>query len=289
VSTVAPDNRVGGLVNNFLDFISDFFVHHSWLTDRYGLFQTPEGLSDQILRLLAGLSYTVGLVEVCMETSVENGDVHVHNVASLERPRVWDAVADDFVYGGTKRLGEAVIVERRGVGIMGDQKVMDRIIDCVGGNPWLHVGMGEVEGLTGKGAGGPEVSDVLRLRHSQDVGTLSSVQLRFWDSGNCVVWTRDILRCLDHGSHFARSKGSGKLEIFEGRRELLPLSLFRLLYGVDQLVERPKRLKAFLGAEKGVGDDSKVNTSWTPELRLVGALWVAAFGFGRHYSPFISG
>lgn len=57
------------------------------------------------------VSNVKGLVQICVETAVVDGDVDVEDVAVLEHSLVGNAVADDLVERRAYGLGEMAVVE----------------------------------------------------------------------------------------------------------------------------------------------------------------------------------
>ena len=74
-----------------------------------------------------GAGVAVDAVEV-------DGDVEVDDVAVDQGAVVGDAVADDLVHRRAQRLGEAVVVERAGVGAPGQASVVGEGVEVVGGD-----------------------------------------------------------------------------------------------------------------------------------------------------------
>eukprot|EP01139_Manchomonas_bermudensis_P023676 Amastigsp_a841384_207.p2 type:complete len:199 gc:universal Amastigsp_a841384_207:413-1009(+) len=69
------------------------------------------------------------LVEIRVHAVLKDRDVDVDDVAVLERVRVRDAVADDFVDRGADALGVAFVVERRRVRACSYDGIVARAID----------------------------------------------------------------------------------------------------------------------------------------------------------------
>ena len=72
---------------------------------------------------------------------------------SCERPGVGDAVADHLVDRRAHALREAVVVERRRVGVALDVQLVDVHVDLVGGDAGPHHLAGQAQDLGGDGAG----------------------------------------------------------------------------------------------------------------------------------------
>jgi hypothetical protein len=96
----------------------------------------------------------------------EHSHVDVHDVALGERPRVGDAVADALVHGRADALGEAAVVQRRGVGARLERPAVHRRVDRVGGHARADHRAGLVQDLGGQAAGGAHFNEpggVVRL------------------------------------------------------------------------------------------------------------------------------
>jgi hypothetical protein len=100
-------------------------------------------------------------------THVEkHGHVNVHDVALGERPRVRDTVADALVDRGADALGEAAVVQGRGVSARLERPAVHRRVDRVGGHARADHRAGLVQDLGGQAAGGAhldEAGGVVRL------------------------------------------------------------------------------------------------------------------------------
>lgn len=96
---------------------------------------TVLGGSDGALYLLADEE---GLVEISVVAPHVHGHVDVDDVTLLQGPVVRHAVAYDLIDGGAHTLGEVVVVERRGVGIVGDGGFMHHAINLVARDPHAH-------------------------------------------------------------------------------------------------------------------------------------------------------
>ena len=81
---------------------------------------------------------------------VEDSDVDIDDIPVLQDSgHVGDAVADHFVQTRAAGFGEAVVVERRGVGATFDGLPVDDHVDLVGGHPDFDLTGGSIEDLTG--------------------------------------------------------------------------------------------------------------------------------------------
>mmetsp|Transcript_14194 Transcript_14194/g.28313 ORF Transcript_14194/g.28313 Transcript_14194/m.28313 type:complete len:353 (+) Transcript_14194:391-1449(+) len=95
-------------------------------------------------------------------------DVHVHDIAVLQRPVVGYAVADNLVDGGAARLGEAVVVQRARIAPPHEGLAVGHRVDLVRGHAHLHAASGGVQHLPCGTAGGAHQHDLLRGLHLDD-------------------------------------------------------------------------------------------------------------------------
>ena len=115
----------------------------SWLADRVDVADEERG------------------VGVAVDAVDVGRDVEVEDVAVLQHPGVGDAVADDLVRRRAHALREAVVVERRRVGVALDVQLVDVLVDLVGGDVRAHHLAGEAQDLGGDGAGPAHAGDDL--------------------------------------------------------------------------------------------------------------------------------
>lgn len=114
-----------GLDHTAVPALGVLFNHISWFTEKHAgfyvfntLFQAlPSSLNnpDGIRACLCLLPNVVCFVDISVETFMIQSHVDVDDVTILERPLVWDTVANRFVDGRADRFGKVDVVKRRWV------------------------------------------------------------------------------------------------------------------------------------------------------------------------------
>jgi hypothetical protein len=95
---------------------------------------------------------------------VIDGDVEVDDVAVEQDTLIWDAVADNLVWRRAQRLGEVVVVERRGVGLEGLERgeiiikrrtyialyacLVADLVEVIRSDAWLKLGCRHIQHLS---------------------------------------------------------------------------------------------------------------------------------------------
>ena len=93
--------------------------------------QTPIGVGH--------LPHSQGDGGVAVHSVQEDGDVHVDDVTVGQRSAVGDPVADHLVDRRAHRLGVAPVVQWAGVAAPVDGRLVDDLVEAVGGDPGNHV------------------------------------------------------------------------------------------------------------------------------------------------------
>lgn len=112
VARVRADYRVAERLDVVCDDVSALLVHRSWLAVLDGFSQTVVGRLDQVDATLAHVANQVSLIHVGVVPVLVHTDIEVDDVTVLQRPSVWDPVADALVYAGAARAREFVVVQR---------------------------------------------------------------------------------------------------------------------------------------------------------------------------------
>ncbi|MNN46538.1 hypothetical protein D3C81_1609220 [compost metagenome] len=103
------------------------------------------------------------LAGVAVVTVLDHRDVDIDDVAILQRFVVGDAVADDVVDRGADRLGEALVVQRRGNGLLHvDDVVVADAVQFVGSDAGLDVFADHFQHFGGQAAGDAHFLDIFR-------------------------------------------------------------------------------------------------------------------------------
>ena len=131
-------------------------------------------------------------VGVAVDAADVGGDVEVEDVAVLQHPGVGDAVADDLVGRRAHALREAVVVERRRVGVALDVQLVDVRVDLVGGDARAHELAGQAQDLGGDGAGAPHPGDDLGRLDCAARPTAPGARSRRTAGGRCRSGTARI-------------------------------------------------------------------------------------------------
>jgi hypothetical protein len=114
VSTVCSDHATLLALCMLLDDVAILAEEGTWLDHLNSLgqaFSRGLGHANSVWICQCLLPNVVGLVQIAVESTVVERYVDVENVTVLEYSLIGDAVADDFVYRGTYRLGEVAVVE----------------------------------------------------------------------------------------------------------------------------------------------------------------------------------
>lgn len=120
VTAVCSDDTALLLRSVLLDNVAKLADQNAGLNSLDRLFQAlTRGLNNaNIVSVRLGLlADIVRLVQIGMVAFVIQCNINVENITVNENALVGDTVANDFVNGGTARLGEVVVVERRRVGL----------------------------------------------------------------------------------------------------------------------------------------------------------------------------
>ena len=187
-----------------------------------------------------------------MVSIVVHADVQIHNVPIHQLTHVRNPVANDFIHRGAERLGELMVVERRGVGVSLHSGFMHHSVDFFASRPDLHCGGSSVQHLSANHTGRTNALNFLGSVHAN--GSIGALVLHFAEGQTLrvisVVW---VLDALGHGTSGGLGGGA------EGASEVVSLEFSRYQGGVafgllagefDDLVEGfvggPVVLEAFL-------------------------------------------
>jgi len=144
-------------------------------------------------------------VGVAVHAADERGDVDVDDVAVLDHPAVRDPVADHLVGARAQRLREALVAERRGVGVVRDQELVTDPVQFVVSHARSNGPADLLQRLGGDPAGDAHLRDrlgVLHLRPGERRGRGSVDVFRPRDVPRHGTARRD--RSRGYGGHVGR-------------------------------------------------------------------------------------
>jgi hypothetical protein len=124
MATVSSNNAAVVLLGVLLDNVAELPDQSAGLHSLDGLVQTLSRCLNHAnsIRVSLGLvTNVVGLVQVGVVSLVVQRNINVEDITIEQNTLIGDTVADDFVDGCTARLGEVVVVQRRGVRLYHDQ------------------------------------------------------------------------------------------------------------------------------------------------------------------------
>ncbi len=95
-------------------------------------------------------------------------------------------MTDDLIDGCAEGLGELVVVEGRGVGVVGNDKVVHSHVDRVSSHSRLHQGVSEVQCLSGQQSHLSQFDDILGTLSLNDILQFALLFL-LGDGGEVVI------------------------------------------------------------------------------------------------------
>jgi hypothetical protein len=120
VATVSSDNAAVVLLGMLLNNVTKFSDQSAGLNGLDRLIQALSCRLNHTNSIGVGLglvSNVISLVQIGVVSFMVQGNIDVENIAIKQNALVRNTVADDFVNGRAARLGEVVVVQRRGVGL----------------------------------------------------------------------------------------------------------------------------------------------------------------------------
>lgn len=199
--------------------------------------------------------------------------VQIYYVTFLERSSVWDSMADDLVDTCAARARKSVVVERRRVRPLRQNKLMHNSVDFFGGDAWGHRSMPCIQGLPRNLAHGPQLVQVVFVVDYRHFLVCQGLKVLVGLAGACIVGLANFGRHLPSTFEGVGVSAHGS-SITTGI-----LTILNLLF-VRKLVEFPKASKAFLAAKES-WFEGKFNACWTLHCGFFGAIWRRTRSFGR--------
>lgn len=120
MATVRPDGATAPGLRVLLNDVAELPDRGAWLHSLYRQVKAFASRLDHPHRVrisLCLIAYVVRLVQVAVVALMVKCDVEVEDVAVEQYTLVWNTMADDFVRRGADRLGEVIVVKRRGISL----------------------------------------------------------------------------------------------------------------------------------------------------------------------------
>jgi len=120
VATVSSDNAAVVLLGMLLNNVTKFSDQSAGLNGLDRLIQALSCRLNHTNSIGVGLGFVsnvISLVQIGVVSFMVQGNIDVENITVKQNALVRNTVADDFVNGRAARLGEVVVVQRRGVGL----------------------------------------------------------------------------------------------------------------------------------------------------------------------------
>jgi hypothetical protein len=134
------------------------------------------------------LAHEKRLVEIGVVATDVHGHVNVDNVAVLQRSVVRHTVANDLIDRGAHTLGEIVVIERRGVRIMGNGGFVHDTVNLITCDAHAHCLATCIKHGAADDAGGAHALQLLvRVHFNAVVGSLV-LYLTYSVSLSLVAW-----------------------------------------------------------------------------------------------------
>lgn len=179
-----------------------------------------------------------------METVLVAADIDVDNVSILEGSSIRNAVADAFVDRSTAASWEVVVAERGRVGTLGDDILVNGLVDFFGCDSHCNLPVSDIKSLSADFASSPRKFNFLWTGDG-NVLICDLLELRRWSSLTVlhVIWP------LDFSRHFSPARE--RIRVWPQRpSEFEPALDFLVSLLVRKLVHIPEVLEALLGAEE---------------------------------------
>jgi len=127
----------------------------------YAQEQTLTGDFDESAGMRADVADTEHLAGIAVVAVLDDGDVNVDNVATLELLVAGYAMANLMIDRGADRLGEATVIQRCGYGVLFiDDVIVANLIEFLGGYTDVDVRVYHVQYLSRQTAGDTHFFDV---------------------------------------------------------------------------------------------------------------------------------
>jgi len=154
VAAVFADHRVAVFLRVLLDHFADVTQSGAGTHQFDALVQAFLGNPAELFRPFRHFANQEHLAGVAVVAILDHGDIDIDDVTFLEWLVVGDAMADHMVDRRADGLGEALVVERGGDGLLYvDNIVVAQAIQFLGGDPGLDVFADHLQHFGGQAAG----------------------------------------------------------------------------------------------------------------------------------------
>ncbi|MCY1365116.1 hypothetical protein D9M69_519500 [compost metagenome] len=160
VAAVLADHRVAQLLGMFLDHFADVAQARARPDQLDALVHAFLGHAAELVGPFRDLAHGEHLAGVAVVAVLDHRHIDVEDVAILERLVIGDAMADHVVDRGADRLGEALVVEGRGNGLLHvDDVVVADAVQFLGGHAGFDMLADHLQHFGGQAAGNAHLVD----------------------------------------------------------------------------------------------------------------------------------